>query len=468
MRIFIIFCLAFPLLAGHQMLSLDAALELVKRNNLEIKVSKEQERIRQFEAGVVEGKNYGQLDLVVQALRSNDAGNVFGFKLQSREATFGDFGFDQFLAPMGEALMVANGGGLTPEYLQGMQSILTVQPDNLNYPGSRNHFQEKIQYSLPLYTGGQLHEYGKITRSMVRMARMDTRKVMQAKIFEIKKAFYDISLVEAFIKDLNAIYHNVEKLEEIVNSMKDEGYAIDIDLLQVKSKKADVLRMFNQAKLNRDLAYQFLSFLVDEPVDSIQLYSGLVPVPQGEPEALAQGNIDVHKARLGLEISQMAIRAEQSSYLPMVGAFAEYGSADNTFMNEFFDKDAYTVGVQMKWNLFNGFSDYRKVEKAKVENLKVRTQVEFAQKGIALQIKKLQTQIQSEEYDITSLEEKLKFAERVYANFSERYRLGLVSINDVLIKQSEQIEALLQLTKEKVERNKKVFELEKLIAKDDV
>ena len=33
-------------------------------------------------------------------MRSNDAGNVFGFKLQSREATFGDFGFTEFLAQM--------------------------------------------------------------------------------------------------------------------------------------------------------------------------------------------------------------------------------------------------------------------------------------------------------------------------------------------------------------------------------
>jgi len=145
---------------------------------------------------------------------------------------------------------------------------------------------------------------------------------------------------------------------------------------------------------------------------------------------------------------------------PQIGAFAEYGSADDQFMNDFSDKDAYTVGVQLKWNIFNGLIDKSKYEKARVQNMKVRHQVELAKKGIALQIDKIITEIKSKEYDIKSLQEKVRLARRVYENYYNRYKEGLISINDVLIKNSEEIEAVLKLAKTRNARNDKVFELE--------
>jgi len=88
--------LSLPLFAVQEHLTLDRALMLVKQNNLEIKVAQDEIRMKELDVDVARGYNYGSVDLVVNALRSNDAGNVFGFKLQSREATFRDFGFSDF------------------------------------------------------------------------------------------------------------------------------------------------------------------------------------------------------------------------------------------------------------------------------------------------------------------------------------------------------------------------------------
>ncbi len=459
--------LSLPLFAAHKHLTLDQALELVKKKNLEIRIAKEDTKMREMDVKVAEGYNYGSADIVFNALRSNDAGNVFGFKLQSREATFADFGFDQFLAPMGQVLeaMNANPGGLPAGFTNGMSSILAIEPDKLNYPGARNHFQEKIQYKIPLYVGGKLNKYGQIARKMEAMSKLDRQKVVNEKVYQTRKTFYDIALVNSYIKNLKIILKNVEELENTVANMVKEGYALDIDLLQVKSKKADVLRMLNQAKLNRDLAYQFLSFLVDEKVDSVSVEDRDVPMPVMSKDEMVKRNLDIQKANLGLEVTKLAVGVEKASYLPQVGAFAEYGSADNTFLNDFADKDAYTVGVQMKWNIFNGFIDKSKYEKARIQNLKAHYQVDLAKKGIALKIDKIITEIKSREYDIKSLKEKVKFMRRVYENYYNRYKEGLISINDVLIKNSEHIQAVLKLAKTRNARNNKVFELENLINK---
>jgi outer membrane protein len=464
-RTLLAMALALPLFAVQEHLTLDRALSLVKEHNLEIKVAQDESKMKDLDVKVAKGYNFGSLDLVMNALRSNDAGNVFGFKLQSREATFADFGFDQFLAPMGQALMLANNNALTQQDLQNMNGILAIQPDKLNYPDARNHFQEKIQFKIPLYVGGKLNKYGKISQKMADMSRLDKQKVLNEKVYQTRKTFYDIALVDSYIKNLTVILHNVEELQDTVENMVKEGYALDIDLLQVKTKRADVLRMLNQARLNRDLAYQFLSFLVDDKVLSVSAQDKDVPMPKMKREEMVSRNLDIQKAKMGLEVTDLAVGVERSSFLPQIGAFAEYGSADDHFLNDFTDKDAYTVGVQLKWNIFNGLVDKSKYEKARIQNLKAHHQVDLAKKGIGLKIDKIITEIKSREYDIKSLEEKVKFMNRVYENYYNRYKEGLISINDVLIKNSEQIQAVLKLATTRNARNNKVFELENIINK---
>ncbi|MDD3591693.1 MAG: TolC family protein [Sulfurovum sp.] len=464
MKKYLIFLLALPLFAGLENLQLQKALELLKENNLELKVSRFEAQMKEYETKAAKGHHFGKLDVTVAGMRSNDAGNVFGFKLASREATFGDFGFNEFLNPLGQAIYDASQG--TPP--QDMSGLLQVAPDDLNYPEPRNHFQTKISYMLPLYTGGKLTEYGRITESMHQMSLYDAKQLLNEKIFQTKKAFYDISLVENYIGNLSKILQNINHLEKIVSTMKTEGYAKNIDLLEVQARKAEALSMYNQAKLNRELAYQFLSFLLNTEVRSIQKISEMADIPVVEQKSLEAKNIDIQKALLGEKIAEMAVGVEEANFLPTAGAFAEYGSSDDKFLNKFKQKDSYTVGVQVQWNLFSGGTDYANLEKAKLNRLKIQSQVALAKSGISLKAKKLETEIRSRDADVRSYQKQLQFARKVYENYRGRYEEGMVSISDVLIKQSQELEILLKLLTVKNERNTKVFELNSLLNSSEI
>jgi len=456
---------ALPALAGLKNLSLPQALDLLNKKNIEIKVSRYEEVMKKYDELAVQGKNWGTAAITLQALRSNDAGNVFGFKLQSREATFADFGFSQFLSPMGQVLegMNANPGGLPMGFTQGMGSILEIQPHDLNYPGPRNHFLTKLTYQVPLYTGGKLTEYQKITHKLYEMSKLDTRKLRNEKIFQVKKAFYDITLVQRYIHNLKKIRRNMQRLKRTIIEMKKEGYTKKTDVLEVEARLAKVDSMLNQAKLNRDLAYQFLSFLLDTEVLSIRPVHLLVKAPKVSKADIERMNLDIKKAKMGLEIAQHAIKTEKANFLPTVGAFAEYGSADNTLWNDFAKKDFYTVGLQVKMNLFNGGSDKAKLEKARVQRMKVAQQVELAKKGIWLQVRKMLTEVKSLEYDLRSEQKQLNLAREIYRTYEAKYKEGLASITDLLIKQSIELEVLLKYLQIANRHSEKVFELEKIL-----
>lgn len=440
-------------------LSLHNAIKIMKENNLELKISKFDEQLKKLDSNVVSGMYYGKLDAKIQALRSNDAGNVFGFKLKSREASFGDFGFNEFLTPLGGAISAAANG----QEPSDMSGLLTVKPHDLNFPDSRNHYQTTLSYMVPLYTGGKLTQYQKISQALERMSSLDTSKLLNEKIFQTTKTFYDISLINQYVNKLSNIKTNIDKLENIVQSMKEEGFAKEIDELEVKTRKTEAQSMLSQANYNRELAYQYLSFLLNKHVVSIDTQVDSVAMPKIEKSAFLRDNLDIQQAKLGLEITEMAIEAEKANFLPTVGAFAEYGSADNKPFNNFQEKDFYTVGLQVEWNLFNGNIDKTNLAKAKVENIKVREQIDLAQKGTGLKIAKLQTEIKSKSSDIQNLEIQLEFAAKVYENYEERYQEGIASISDVLIKQSKELEVLLKLLTAKNDRNAKIFELNSIL-----
>ncbi len=451
----------------YENLTLQEALRIAKSENLEINIAKFDEKVRKLDVKVANGYNFGKLDATVMGMRSNDAGNVFGFKLQSREASFADFGFDEFLAPLGGAMMMANNNALTPEALRGMSSILKIQPKKLNYPDARNHFLTKLSLMIPLYTGGKLSNYKKIAKEMVEMSKYDRQKVTAQKLFEIKKSFYDISLLTNFENNLLKIEENIKKLKNTIKEMKKEGYAKKTDILEVEAKLSDVQRMVNQTKAYKALAYEFLSFLLDNEVKSIKTIPLEAESFQIEPEEVSKRNRDVQKAKTGLKIQTKMVDVAKAAFKPEVGVFGEYSSSDDTLFGNFKEHDAYTVGFAFKYNLFNGGIDKAKLEQEKLKKLKVENQVALAKKGIALKAKKIQTEIKSYEYQIEALKKELELAKEIYKTYLERYKEGLASINDVLIKQSQQIEKLLKLQDVQNKRNAKILELEKLAYGED-
>ena len=156
------------------------------------------------------------------------------------------------------------------------------------------------------------------------------------------------------------------------------------------------------------------------------------------------------------------VDVEESAYYPMVGAFGEVATADDSFLGDASDHKSYTIGARLTWNIFNGGIDGANVEKSRLEFIKTQNQVALAKSGISLQIKKIRTEIKTFDTDIESLEKELELANEIYKNYEGRYKEKLSSMSDVIIKQSGQIEKILKLQLAKNKRNERIFALEKL------
>lgn len=443
--IFITLCFGSSLLNASSAISLEEAIELLKSQNLEIKSAAIDIEAAVQDAKAASGNNYGKLDFIQDFATSNDAGNVFGFKLTSREANFGDFGAQEFMN---------NFMAGSPDY--------TTPPQDLNYPDSRNFFQSKLKYEVPVFTGFKISSYEDIMNSVTKIRKLEKSQVVNEKIYETKKSFYDMALLEDSIANLNVILKNIETLEVMTKEMIEVGYAKKVDLLEVTAKKGNVERLVSQMKSNKALLYHYISFLLNEKITSIKIPSLEILMPTISNSEILENNLDIQRANNGLEIKKSMIDVSNSSYYPMVGAFAEIATADNRFFGEADDHKSYTVGARLTWNIFNGGIDSANVEKSRLDYMKTKAQVELANSGIELQTQKIRTEIESFNKDIESLKKELILADEIYKNYEARYKEKLSSMSDVIIKQSEQIQKILQLQYTLNKRNERIFALEKL------
>lgn len=423
-------------------LCLDDALKRLKDNNIEIQAAQLDIAIARENVSSIEGQNFGKLLFTQDIARSNDAGNIFGFKLTSREANFGDFGFAEFSTTN--------------------PNILSLEPKDLNYPQDRSFFQSKLRYELPLFTGFALSSAKDILEKVKKIKGLDKEQKLNEKSYQLRKSYYDMALLNSSIKNLSTILNNITLLEDITHSMIIEGYAKHVDLLEVKAKKGNVKRLLLQMQSNEKLLYHYISFLLNQKITNIELPQKPITMPNYTNETILQHNLDIQKASLGLSIKKSMLDVSHAAYYPTLGTFAEIATADNSFLGNADKHKAYTVGARLSWNLFNGGIDSSKIEKSKLEHLKMLSLVELAKQGITLKLAKIRTEITTADEEIASLKKELELANAIYKNYEGRYKEKLSSMSDVIIKQSAQIQKILELQIAQNRRNEKIFALEKL------
>jgi outer membrane protein TolC len=297
---------------------------------------------------------------------------------------------------------------------------------------------------------------------MENIKQLDSTKVTHDKIYEIRKSYYDMALLEHSINKLKLIQKNITVLHATTQQMLKEGYAKKVDLLEVASKKANVDRLIVQMEGNKKLTLQYVSFLLDQEVKEITPPDNDRATSTLTQSDILTSNSDIQKAQHGLELRASMVDVARAPLLPTLGAFAQASTADDTFLGDFSDHAAYTIGAKLSWNLFNGGIDNTGIEKSRIEHLKTSTQAQLAKKGIALQYDKITTEITNLDVQIVSLEKELELSTQIYHNYEGRYKEHLSSMSDLLIKQSTQIEQIINLQAVKNQRNERIFALEKL------
>jgi outer membrane protein TolC len=394
---------AWPVWAGAVTLDFHQAVDIALRQNPDLLSARAQ--IDQAKAGVsqAEGARLPKITATVGATRTNDALNAFGMKLSQRQATFNDFGANQFIPGQ-----------------------FNVAPNNLNYPGWVNNFSTRLEAQIPLYTGGKLQGYRQQAQSMLLAAQSGDQAARQQIIAHTLQAYDGVYTARAFQGVAAKALEAAQSQVKTVDSLLKQGVVIKSDLLTAQVRLEDVKLQQQQANDMEAQAMDALHVVLGMPLtEPIALGPEVkVSMPAGNPNGwigkALENNPQIQALRHQIQAASGKVEVARSDLYPQVGALARVDTADPDLG---FSAHSYTFGAQLTWNVFDGGVAREGVNQAVAQRMEMQAKLQSAENQLGMQIQDsyrkaldAQNQLKTRELAVQQTEEAARIVNKRYAD----------------------------------------------------
>jgi len=394
-----------------QSVNFDEVLEQTLKNSKDLQQQQLNIDSSKLDSQMIDSINYGKLAITEEFSRTNHAGYVFNSKLSSREASFNDFGANDFVT-------------------YGSNYI----PNDLNNPDDRNNFNTKITYDIPLFTGFKLSNQKDILKLQEKANELKYNLDKKSLEVEVLKAYNSAVVAKDFVIALEKAKEAVSKIVESANAFHKEGFVTKIDVNEAKVYELNINASLIEAKNNFQLALAYLRFLSsnDEINDVQELENRYFHFPNEEElyKIALENRDEVKMQDIQVNATKKSIEIAKSAYYPTVYSHLEYGYNDNKLTLDD-DKDYYMALVGISLTLFDGTRDIEK-EKSKIEYAKATLNQEKLKDAIKLELKKAILDLEAKDAILKEKVEAKNLASNVLEQAKLQYKNRLISMTTLL------------------------------------
>ena len=450
-KLFCLVCaLSLPLLAAaQQVLDLDSCRALAIANNKELLISQEK----------INAAHYQKKAAFTNYLPSISA--TGGYMRTQKEISLLNDSQKGALGSMGTQVsnVMQNGvqGILTqhPELTQNPQLMQLLQAlggidiaSPLNAVGNsiveafrtdtRNMYAGAITFTQPLYMGGKIRAYNKITKYAEELARQQHNTGMQEVILSTDQAYWQVVSLANKKKLAEGYLELLQKLNSDVDKMIAEGVATKADGLSVKMT---LTKVDDGLSLSRMLLCQLCGLdlttpitLQDETEDDLQ--PSAVPTRSIDLEAVYASRPEIRSLELATDIYKQKVNIARADYLPSVALIGGYMATNPSVFNSFEKKfkGMWNVGVTVSLPIWHWGEGIYKVKAAKSEARIAQYQLQDAREKIELQVNQ-------SAFKVNEAAKKLIMAEKNLEKADENLRYATLGFEEGVIPASNVLEA---------------------------
>lgn len=298
-------------------------------------------------------------------------------------------------------------------------------------------YQNVVEASIPLYTGGQLENNIKGKEIGVDISDLTLENTKQQIKYDTTKGYYNI------LQCRNLVGVNQETVDQLqahldtVNAKYAAGTVAKSDVLRSQVELADAKQNLVNAENNYDLSISSLNNLIGLPIDTkINIQDELkytkYDLSLAECMDLAMNNRpDGIAAAKSVEQAKTSVKVAQAGNLPQVSAYASYTiDGDDAFNND--DVEKSEVGVKASWSIFDNNVTKSQVRQAEAALAKAQENVQYVNEGIQLEVHQAYLNLLSAEKNIQTTSVAVNQASEDYNIAQVRYTAGVGTNIDVM------------------------------------
>jgi len=273
-----------------------------------------------------------------------------------------------------------------------------LPPDAIN-PGA-HRWSGVIRIEQTIYEGGRIRSALRTARLTKEQALLQYQGVVADTLLEVRVAYYDILLAAQQIVVQEASLALLRKELEDATRRFDAGTVPRFNVLraevEVANAKPRLIRARNVHRIAKNNLVNLLGFRVpaeiweDLPMtltDSLETGPYEADLPSAIAQAL-QRRPELGALQKAERLRKENIMTARSVRKPTIGLFGGYGARNSSFGDDFFKEvSGWTAGVQLNWELFDGFLTKGKVQQATALHERARVDLDDATRRIELEVR---------------------------------------------------------------------------------
>lgn len=450
--------LSLILLAGitingfsQRILSLDSCRNLAIQNNKELRIAQEKINAAHYNKKAAFTNYLPKFDIMATYMRTQKEISLLSDEQKNSISNIGTATGAQLQQQFQQIVSENPALGFI---LEPLQSIIPGLTAGLNGVGqglvdafrtdTRNMFAGAATLTQPLFMGGKIIAYNKITKYAEQLAQMQHATGMEDLILNTDKAYWQVvslvnkkKLAESYLKLL-------ETLDSDIDKMIAEGVATKADGLSVKVKRNEaevtLMKVENGLSLSKMVLCQICSLPLDTDISLEDENMENLTLPNLYTEsnvntALANRH-ELKSLELASQIYRQKVNVVRSEFLPSLALTANYAVTNPSLVNGFENKfrGLWAAGVVLKIPVFHWGEGIYKVRAAKAEANIARYQLEDVKEKVELQV----TQ---SSYKVNEATKQLHMAEQNMDKAEENLRFATLGFKEGVIPTSNVLEA---------------------------
>lgn len=445
--------LFFGLSSGIQAqrtLNLDSCRALALSNNKELRMSKEKVNAAHCQQKAAFTNFLPKIDMMGAYMRTEKEISLLSDDQKSAISNIGTA-----VAPMGQKLqqILSSDPSLAP-LLTPLQSVMGTLPGALNQVGqgmvdalrtdTRNMFGGMVTLTQPIFMGGKIIAYNKITKFAEQLAESQHATELQDVILNTDQAYWQVISLVNKKKLAESFLELVKKLDSDVSKMVAEGVATKADELSVKVKvneaEMTLTKVENGLSLSKMVLCQLCGIPLDTPITLADESMENITLPdtyiEGNVNTALSNREELKSLELASKIYRQKVNVTRSEFLPSVGLTATYLVTNPSLVNGFERKmrGMWGVGMMVKIPVFHWGEGIYKVKAAKAE-------ANIAQYKLDDVKEKVELQVTQATYKVNEATKKLAMAEKNMAKADENLRYANLGFQEGVIPTSNVLEA---------------------------
>lgn len=262
------------------------------------------------------------------------------------------------------------------------------------------NWDASIQVVQSIYEGGKLVSAWRAAKLTKELAFLQHQTVIADTLLATRVAYYDVLLAAQDIVVRDASVALLTKELDEQQRRYDAGTVPRFNVLRaevaVANARPALIRARNNHRIAKNNLAQLLGYDLPREVweniplqltDSLAVTPFTIKLPEAIQQALER-RTELGALRTAEQLRREDITSAKSGRLPSLQAFAGWGWRNSSLSTDLRDDvDGWKVGVQLNWNIFDGFATRGKVVQAKAAHEKSLVELDDTGSKIEIEVR---------------------------------------------------------------------------------